>query len=105
MALSKRVVLSQIEVTPNGTLQIRLDKQVVEDDAVLSREYHRTVLEPGIKVDDQVGAVNAHLFLMGWPPIDEATVERIRRIAKVEHTRDVVKAHRSGQKVAAENAR
>ena len=97
MTLAKRVILSQIEVQPNGTLQVRLDKQVVEDDAVLSREYHRTVVEPGVKVDDQMAAVNQHLAAMGWPAADEAHVERIRRIAKVEHTAEVVKAHREAQ--------
>lgn len=93
MTIRKRVVLSQIEITPDGTLQVRLDKQVVEGDQVLSREYHRTAIPPGTKVQDQMAFVNAHLAQMGWPDLEAAAYERIKRIAKVEHTREVVKAH------------
>jgi hypothetical protein len=87
------VVLSQLEVQPDGTIQVRLDKQVVEDDNVLSREYHRTVLPPGTKVDQQMGLVNAHLAQMGWPPVETEAHSRIKRIVNVEHTAGVKKAY------------
>jgi len=92
--IEKRVVLSQIEVQPDGTIQVRLEKQVVEDDVVLSREYHRTVITPLTKVDSQFAAVNSHLAEMGWPPVDQAAVARLRKIAGVEHTPGVKKMHR-----------
>jgi hypothetical protein len=93
MTISKRVVLSQLEVQPDGTIQVRLDKQVVEDDNVLSREYHRTVLPPGIEVDQQMALVNAHLEQMGWPPVETEALSRIKRIVGVEHTSGVKRAY------------
>lgn len=106
MAITKRVVLDQIEIRPDGTLQIRLDKQVVEDGTVLSREYHRTAIPPGTKVEGppnkpgQLDFVDAHLAAMGWPALEAGARERIKRIVKVEHTREVVQAHREAMAVA-----
>lgn len=91
--IDKRVVLSQIEVQPDGIVQIRLDKQVVEGETVLSREYHRTAISPGASVENQMAAVNANLKEMGWPAVKPDVIKRIKRIVDVEHTPDVVKAH------------
>ena len=104
MALVKEVVLSQIEVQPDGTLQVRFDKRVVDGTEVFSHEYHRTVVPPGISVDKQMAAVNAHLAEMSWPPVAREHIERIKRIAKVEHTKEAKAAYAQARKVAEQAA-
>jgi colicin import membrane protein len=110
MALKKQTVLSQIEVQPDGTLQIRLAKQVVDGDEVFASDYHRTAIPPGHSVDDQMNAVDADLINNhGFPALDKAERDRIKAHAKVAHTPDAVQAYRKriedAQKTAdAENA-
>lgn len=84
MAIAKRVVLSQIEIVPNGTVQVRLEKQVVDGDAVIAREYHRTAIPLDVRSDDQMALVSEHLASMGWPPVDSDVLDHVRRIAQVE---------------------
>ena len=78
--LEKRTVLSQIEVPVGGAIQVRLEKQVVEDGVVLAKEYHRTVIEPGTEPEDQMAAVNEHLKTMGCAPVSGEDIARIRKL-------------------------
>lgn len=98
--IEKRTVLSQMEVLPNGTVQLRLEKQIVENGQILARpEYHRTSFEPGDDVDEQMARVNAHLVQMGAAAAAEEVAQRVKRITAVEHTTEVVQKHR--ERVAA----
>jgi hypothetical protein len=92
--MEKRTIVDQIECTASGIIQIRMKKQIIDGDAVAAEQYHRTVLEPGSDLDAQVAAVNAHLKQMGYPNIEAEGVERVRRIAEVEHTAKVVQDYR-----------
>ena len=47
MALEKEVVIDKIEVLESGAIQIRTVTRVLEDGEVLSKSYHRHVLQPG----------------------------------------------------------
>lgn len=90
--MDKRTLVDQIEVTRDGTLQIRLVCQVVDGATVLVSHYHRTVLEPGVALADQIAAVNAHLANMARAPVTPAEVARIAKIAAAAHTPEVVEA-------------
>ena len=93
MAITKEVVVDQIEATANHTIQIRLKKNLVENGNVLSSAYHRTVLTPGAPLAAQIAAVNDDLAqsINGgpWPAVKD--VKRIEAIVKAEHTPEVVK--------------
>lgn len=86
MTITKRVVLSQVEVVAVGHVQVRLSKEVVEDGTVLSSEYHRTAIECGAHVGAQMLLVNAHLGEMGWPPVSAAECARVAAIAAADWT-------------------
>ena len=86
MALTKQVVLSQMEILPNGTIQVRLSKQVLDNDVTIASEYHRFVLEPGANLNDIMSNINTHLAQMGWPACRAADVARVRAVAGLEHT-------------------
>lgn len=88
----KRTVVSQIEITESGAIQLRLEKQVIENGEVLVTRYHRTVIEPGIDVADQVAEVNRHIVSTGDKALGANELERIKRMAAVVHTPEVVTA-------------
>ena len=50
--LAKQIVIDQIEVTENGTIQVRTATRILEDGVQLSQTYHRHCLSPG---DDLTG--------------------------------------------------
>lgn len=49
MALTKEIVVDKIEVLEKGQVQVRTATKVLEDGVVLSRSFHRHVLEPSTK--------------------------------------------------------
>ena len=93
--IEKRTILGQIEIKPNGVVQVRLLKQIVENGGVLAQEPHRTIIEPGRDVDDVMAAVNLHLQSMGC-----ATVENYQQLkdhVTLAHTDEVVAAFKAAQ--------
>ena len=93
--ISKETILDQIELTPSHIIQLRFRKQLVEDGKVLSSEYHRTALEPGVLLVSQLALVNAHLAAMGWPPVPASATGRIQAVVALEHTPAVIQAHQA----------
>jgi hypothetical protein len=100
MSIEKRTTFSQLSILPDGVLQLRLDKQIVEDGNVLSSSFHRTVIEPGVDLAAQIALVNEHLQEMGCAPVGLDVVERISKIVAAEHGEDVVKAYSAAQAAA-----
>ena len=47
MALEKVTAVDKIEVTENGSVQVRTATRIVEDGNVISTSYHRHVVAPG----------------------------------------------------------
>lgn len=97
MTISKRTVIDQIEVTRDGTLCIRMHKQIVDSDMpegeqVIQSGNHRTSVVPNGDVDGQFLAVNEHLERMGFPPVNEADIERVRTHARAAWSPEVIAA-------------
>src|SRR5262245_38688239 len=99
MALSKRTIIDQIEVTEGGTLQIRFALLVEEDGNELSRAYHRTTVEPGQDLDTTLAAVEADI--MNRPNLKAAAIDTTR-LAELRGIRDVVQ---TPARIAAARAR
>jgi len=49
MALTKETVVDKIEVLEMGQVQVRTATKILEDGVLLSRSFHRHVLEPSTK--------------------------------------------------------
>lgn len=79
--MEKRTVLDRIEIEADGTVFLRLLKQIV-DGEVLRSEPHRSVVYPSVSVSDQIAAVNAHLAQMGWPEIPADDIRRLESHVK-----------------------
>ena len=88
--LSKKTELDQVEVRPDGTVQVRIVIRVFEDDKELSRSGHRTAIPAGIDPAAQMAAVNAHLRQMGHDVLGESDFSRIAQIAAVAHRAEFI---------------
>ena len=79
----KQLIIDQIEVTQNGTIQIRMHK-ISSDGDMLGN--HRTAIEPGGDIDAQIAAVNAHMGSEGYAAIPDADVARVKATAAATWT-------------------
>ena len=79
----KQLIIDQIEVTQNGTIQIRMHKLSSDGDMLGN---HRTAIEPGGNIDAQIAAVNAHMGSEGFAPIPDADVARVKATAAATWT-------------------
>lgn len=97
--ITKRVVVDRIEVTNAGAIQVKFDKQLVENGEKISGEPHRTAFTPGCDIAAQMAAVNLHLSQMtpSWPAVDASAEARIAAIAALEWTPEVIAAAQAAQ--------
>ena len=90
----KSLIIDQIEVTQNGTIQIRMHKLSSDGDNIGN---HRTSIAPGGDIDAQVAAVNNHMATENFAPIPQADVDRLKAIATAAWTAEVVAAYQAAQ--------
>lgn len=83
MALEKNVVVDNIEVLENGSVQVRTKTAILEDGEQISGTFHRHVVAPG----DDYSAEDA----------------RVQAICAATHTADVVAAYAEAQAAAPAN--
>lgn len=91
--IEKRTTIGQIEIQPNGIVQVRMHKQLVEDGNVLSERLHRAVIEPGQDIDRVMAAVNDHIVATGYAPVED--YDRLRQFCAVAHTPQSVAAYQA----------
>ena len=97
----KQLTIDQIEVTKNGTIQIRMHKFSSDGDLLGN---HRTSLYPGQDINTQVVAVNTQMALENYSAISDADVAKLTAICNTVWTAEVIAAYQAAQ-AAAEAAR
>ncbi len=90
--ITKRTVVDQVTVTTSGHLEVRLRREIVENEKVLAFEYHRTTIRVDEDCDATLAILNVHLTRDGYPPVENPSWQRIRDIAKVTWTSAIRKA-------------
>lgn len=93
---------SLMSVRPDGQLEVRLRKCVLEDGELISPpQYHRTVLAPTGKAMTQMDMVNEHLPKLQepYPPLAQSDMDRIERIVRVEHSPNIIQAYLQARRV------
>lgn len=75
MALEKVTVVDKIEVTENGSVQVRTATRIVEDGSIISQSFHRHIVAPGS------------------PWVGEDT--RVQQVCMAVHTPEVVAAYQA----------
>lgn len=96
--MPRKSVINQREITENGTIQIRIAKQVVDDGEVVASSWHRFVLAPGDDTEAMISAVDADLTKQGYGPVQNWST--VRATVAAEHTPEVIKAYQDAQAAA-----
>lgn len=99
--MPKQLIIDQIEVTNNGTVQVRMHKLSSDGDLLGN---HRTSLPPATDINAQIAAVNAHMATENYMAIPDAHVVKLTAICNAAWTTEVVAAYQAAQ-AAAEAAR
>ena len=73
MALTEKKVIDLIQITENGSLQIREANVIEKDGIIIAKTFHRYVLSPGDDVSDKE--------------------QRIKDIAAIVWTADVIREY------------
>ena len=96
--------INQREITENGTIQIRIAKQVVDAGEVISSLWHRCSVVPGEDVESVITNVDNHLTQMGYGPVVDWS--GVRALVASEHTQKVIQVYQDAQTAtqAARNA-
>jgi hypothetical protein len=97
----KSLIIDQIEVTSNGTIQVRMHKLSSDGDLIGN---HRTSLPPATDINAQVATVNAHMATENYSAIPDADVVKLTAICNAAWTAEVIAAYQAAQ-AAAEAAR
>jgi len=87
MALEKQVVVDQIEVVENGTVQVRTATKIMDDGVEVSRTFHRHVIVPGADYSAEDAKVQAICAAVQTPDVIaayEAAVEAAKPVALEE---------------------
>jgi len=89
--MKKQSVIDQIEITRDGTIQLRIAKEVLDDDgSVIVRDWHRTACPPGHDIDAQMAAVNEQLVVhLKCMPVEASEIARVKSIAPMVWTKEV----------------
>jgi len=99
--MPKQLIIDQIEVTNNGTVQVRMHKLSSDGDLLGN---HRTSLTPATDINAQIAAVNAHMASENYTAIPDAHVVKLTAICNTVWTDAVVAAYQAAL-AAAEAAR
>ena len=92
--IEKQTVIDQIEIVRDSAIQLRLGLLLLEDGVTIDCKWHRTRINPGDDLDQQMKEVNAHLVSMGKLPLPDKALDTVRKIIKLIHTPTVVKEYR-----------
>lgn len=98
----KQTTVTPIEITCNGTIQIRLALELVEDGSVLNYKWHRTAIIPGGDIAAQMTAVNDHLMQMNESIVSDAEIAKISAQAAVAWTPEIIAAYEAQHALLAE---
>jgi hypothetical protein len=98
--MPKQLIIDQIEVTNNGTVQVRMHKLSSDGDLLGN---HRTSITPATDVNTQVNAqisaVNSHMATENYSPISDTDVVKLTAICNAAWTTEVVAAYQAAQQL------
>lgn len=80
--IEKKSTVESIVIV-DSVMNIRLQKQVVENDTLLGSGWHRFSLKGDSNIDAVVSAVNADLASQGFPSIEISDVNKIKAHAAI----------------------
>jgi len=88
--MAKSLIIDQIEVTNNGTVQVRFHKFSSDGDLLGN---HRTILPPATDINAQVAVVNAQMATENYSAISASDVTKLTAICNAAWTEAVISAY------------
>lgn len=67
--LEKQIVVDQIEVVENGTVQVRTATKIIDDGKEINRTFHRHVIVPGADYSNEDAKVQAVCAAVHTPDV------------------------------------
>ena len=98
--MPKQLIIEQIEITNDGTVQVRMHKLSSDGDLIGN---HRTSLPPATDINAQVAAVNAHMAEENYSVISDADVAKLTAICNTVWTAEVIAAYQAQVAAQAES--
>ena len=99
--MAKSLIIDQIEVTQNGTVQVFMNKISSDGDFIGNRVKR---LPPASDINAEIAEINAHMATENYSAIPDADVVKLTAICNAAWTAEVVAAYQAAQ-AAAEAAR
>ena len=90
--MAKSLIINQIEVTSNGTVQVRMHKMSSDGDLIGN---HRTLFPPATDINAQVAVVNAQMATENYSAISDADVVKLTAICNAAWTAEVIAAYQA----------
>jgi hypothetical protein len=86
--IHKETCFSQVEILPDGQIQLRLQKCVLKDGLLISKPvYHRMVLNPLMSdIPAYMATISTHLVSMGEGTVVSSDIDRIGATCGIENT-------------------
>jgi hypothetical protein len=97
--MPKQLIIDQIEITNNGTVQVRMHKLSSDGDMIGN---HRTSLPPAGDIAAQIAAVNNHMATENYSAIPAADVAKLTAICNAAWTPEVRQAYEAFKAALAE---
>ena len=94
----KSLIIEQIEVTSNGTVQVRMHKLSSDGDLIGN---HRTSIPPAGDITAQISAVNSHMATENYSAISDADVTKLTAICNAAWTAEVIAAYQAAKAASA----
>lgn len=70
--------LQRIEMNSDTSIGILLKKQIINGETLMSEGNHRALITQGDNVDERLSGVSKHLVAMGFPPIVDGDIKKIK---------------------------
>ena len=100
--MEKRTILEKIEIeVATGRVFMRFKKQIVDGENIIELGFHRSVVEPGTDVDEQMAHVNSSLVSMNAAPVDVSQIDALKQHTVVAHTEEKVEMFAEMRRVEA----
>lgn len=85
--MARKIILSSIELTGNGSIALTLAKALVDGDQTSVQDYIRRIIEPNQAPETHIADLNDYFAQLGYPALDPEDVQTIL------HQREVAEAN------------
>lgn len=91
--MEKKTELNQVEITQDGTIQVRIGLCIYDGSSCVHTQWHRSAVNPGGDIDMQFSVVNENIARIGYPSVSTEDIAKTKALANTAWTPEVVAAY------------